>query len=216
MTNVEQLHLSSEQEIMRKKISVNCVHVLCVCLHADCWGEKITASEACCRILREKVLNMQCGLFPPFWPTPEHCIRFDVPACQKDSSQKKGHATEKNWLNARPEAAGKGAAQLSEGSKCQAEMKTCNWKLGSMNVAEDKDKKTFCLDLGVSSEVTEISTYNLTILAPITVHFVRIKSCQGLIWNTMSCFPSLTVELISRCCSCTHNSKNHEIVNFKH
>lgn len=85
-----------------------------------------------------------------------------------------------------------------------------------MHVAEDKDKKTSCLDLGVSSEVTEISTYNLTTLAPIIVHFVKIKSCQVLIWNTMSCFPSLTVELIPRCCSCTRKSKNHEIVNFKH
>lgn len=46
-------------------------------------------------------------------------------------------------LCACPETAGKGAAQVLEGSKCQAEMKTYNWKWWYMKVAEYKYKKTF-------------------------------------------------------------------------
>lgn len=46
-------------------------------------------------------------------------------------------------LCACPETAGKGAAQVLEGSKCQAEMKTYNWKWWYMKVAEHKYKKTF-------------------------------------------------------------------------
>jgi len=108
---------------MREKINVNCVHICCVhaCMHAD-YEEAI---EACCSILRKKARNLHCGLFPAFWPTPEHCIKFGMPDCQKGSSQKEGHTTE-NWLSIHPEGGSNKAAQVSEGFKSQEEMKMYN------------------------------------------------------------------------------------------